>query len=160
MSNTLNSKPTIIIVGGAWHGPLHYASLSSALARHGYDTVCERNPSCDPHEPSIQSVQKDSVAIRDNLLLPLIDNGQDVIMVMHSYGGMEGSGAAQGQSKKDRTAKGLKGGVVGLVYIAAFVLGEGVRVSDVVPKSDDDLARVSRVFRRTFSRHADTYRCI
>lgn len=44
---------------------------------------------------------------------------------MHSYGGAPGSEAVAGLSKKERQARGKKGGVVRLVYLAAMALEEG-----------------------------------
>ncbi|KAL0019851.1 hypothetical protein WJX79_008587 [Trebouxia sp. C0005] len=44
---------------------------------------------------------------------------------MHSYGGCPGAAAAQGLSAKDRAADGKTGGIIGLIFIAAFLLHQG-----------------------------------
>lgn len=49
-----------------------------------------------------------------------------MILVMHSYGGMVGTEAVtEEMSKIYRRKKGLKGGVVKLLYMAAFLLRKG-----------------------------------
>jgi hypothetical protein len=49
---------------------------------------------------------------------------------MHSYGGIPGSAACKGLSKAERKKQSLKGGIVGLVYIASFALDQGVSLGD------------------------------
>ena len=59
----------------------------------------------------------------------LVAKEQDVIVVMHSYSGIPGSQALEGLDKKSCEAKGLKGGVVRLVYIMSFIVPEGFQHS-------------------------------
>ncbi len=54
--------------------------------------------------------------------------GEDAVIVMHSDGGIPGSGAATGSSKAERRSRGLQGGVVGLVFIFALLAKEGQSV--------------------------------
>lgn len=54
-------------------------------------------------------------------------------MVMHSYAGNPGSGAAYGLSVEEREEAGLKGGVVGLIYMAAFMVPSGQSNADTEP---------------------------
>ena len=44
---------------------------------------------------------------------------------MHSFSGMAGGTALEGLDKSACLAKGLKGGVVGLIYVVAFLVPEG-----------------------------------
>ena len=44
---------------------------------------------------------------------------------MHSYGGVVGSNALERLSWQERNEKGQKGGVVAIVYLAAFLLPLG-----------------------------------
>ena len=46
----------------------------------------------------------------------LADQGQEVLIVVHSRGGLVGSDAAKGLSIADRAKEGKQGGVVGMVY--------------------------------------------
>ncbi|KFY15305.1 hypothetical protein V492_02086, partial [Pseudogymnoascus sp. VKM F-4246] len=67
----------------------------------------------------------DALSLRVQLL-PLLEEGKDVVVVCHSYGGIPAGGAARGLAKKEREARDEKGGVLGLIYLTSFVVPEGV----------------------------------
>lgn len=46
-----------------------------------------------------------------------LEQGNDVIIVMHSYGGVPSSNAAEGLGKKDRKAAGKSNGIVNMVWV-------------------------------------------
>jgi hypothetical protein len=48
---------------------------------------------------------------------------------MHSFSGMTGGTALEGVDKASRTAQGLKGGVIRLIYWVAFLVPEGFQHS-------------------------------
>ena len=60
------------------------------------------------------------------MLLPLLDSGTDVLLLLHSYGGLPAAAAATGQKE------GKKEGILGLVFIAAFVAREGGSLDQMV----------------------------
>lgn len=119
------SKPTIVLVPGAWHSPSHYSTLLTLIQRAGYPTASSRLPSVGSPTPLTATVEQDAHFIRDKMLLPLIDSGTDVLLVLHSYGGIPGAAAAKGLSKAEREKVGQEGGIVGLVLIVAIVVREG-----------------------------------
>lgn len=127
------SKPTVILVPGAWHTPRHYEKLLELLRTAGFTTVSKQLPSVGSDQPTEQTVASDAAFIRESLLLPELDRGQDVILIMHSYGGSPGSAAAKGLSKAERLASGQKGGIVGLVFICAFLANEGDSLQSKLP---------------------------
>lgn len=120
-----SSKPTFVLIPGAWHSSSHYGHLVAHLREAGYPAVSLTLPSVDPQEPKKIEVVTDIAFIREKMLLPLLEDGKDVVLVMHSYGGLPGGAAAKGVSKSERTSEGLLGGVIGLVFIAAFLAREG-----------------------------------
>ena len=120
-----DQKPVIALVPAAWHSPVHYQEFTHRLNTAGYDTVSQRLPSCGSLDPNEQSVATDAAFISRNLLLPPINTGKDLVLIMHSYGGGPGGVAANGLSKADRQAAGLPGGIIGLIFISAFVAEEG-----------------------------------
>jgi pimeloyl-ACP methyl ester carboxylesterase len=132
------SNPTIVLIPGAWHSPLHYAPLIELLERARYDVVTERLPSVGSPKPREQSVAKDAAFIEKVLLKPLVDSGKDVLLLMHSYGGCPGADAAKGYSKAERAAAGKKGGIVGLVFMCAFVANEGDSLLSKLPGQQYD----------------------
>lgn len=57
--------------------------------------------------------------------------GNDVLVIMHSYGGFPGGAACEGLLKTERVKRGQKGGVVGVVYVSAFALDVNVSIADL-----------------------------
>ena len=119
-----SGSPVVILVPGAWHSPRHYALLFDGLKDEGFHAICERNPSCDCTNPDDMSTTGDASAVR-KIIISQLDRGLEVVVVMHSYGGCPGAAAAQGLSKQERQAAGQPGGVIGLIFICAFIASEG-----------------------------------
>ena len=127
------SKPVIALVEGAWHSPVHYSKLTDLLKAAGYETVTRRNPSCGAVKASEADVAADTAAARNDLLLPYIDAGRDVVLVAHSYGGSPAAAAAAGLSKAAMSKASKRGGIIGLIYIAAFIAQEGDSLISKLP---------------------------
>ena len=119
------SKPTVVIVPGGWHSSNAYERLASCLQKAGYPTVTTKLPSLSPHEPSKCDCRSDAASVRKQLLPLIEDEGKDIIFFCHSYGGIPAGGAAYGLSKSARKNQGKTGGVLGLIYLTAFVVPEG-----------------------------------
>lgn len=124
------SKPTILLVPGAWFESSIYDSFLSLLQKSSFPTAYAPYPSLDPTDPATADAAADTDFVLKRSLLPLIDQGKDVVVLMHSYGGVPGSGAARGLSRVQRAKKGEKGGVVGLIHVSGFVLPGGASVAD------------------------------
>ncbi|KAL2811947.1 hypothetical protein BJX63DRAFT_397656 [Aspergillus granulosus] len=56
---------------------------------------------------------------------------------MHSYAGIPGTESVKGFARKDLAAQGKQGGVVSLVYIAAFPVPAGASVTSFLPDGLD-----------------------
>jgi pimeloyl-ACP methyl ester carboxylesterase len=96
------TKPTIVLVHGAWAGPAGWDQVVRELLKHNYTTV---TPTLD-----LMTVAGDVATVQAAL-----DGISGMkILVGHSYGGFVISGASAGRSD-----------VLGLVYTAAFVPDEG-----------------------------------
>ncbi|KAL2212974.1 alpha/beta-hydrolase [Sarocladium strictum] len=120
--------PTIVAVPGAWHTIESFDTVKKIFTDRNYEFVSQNAPSLgDPNA----SVTGDAASLRMNLLVPLIDAGKDVVVMMHSYGGTYGSQAVQGLSKRKRQQADKEGGIVALVYVSA--------VTPVVGKSTLDM---------------------
>ena len=132
------NKPIIALVPGAWHAPVHYTELIALLSHAGFRVTSQRLPSCDSTNPNIQSVAADAAAIRNNVLLPQLDHGNKVVLVMHSYGGSPGSMAARGLSLSERRAAGRPGGIIGLIVICGFLANEGQSLKSILPGGQFD----------------------
>lgn len=109
------SKPIFVCVPGASHSQIIWEPLKVALSFHGYTAVPLSLPSVGGKPPTYD-FSEDVQAIR-NLVIEISDSGSDVILVLHSYAGLPGGEALQGLSKSDRQQRGLRGGVIRIVFI-------------------------------------------
>ncbi|KAL8963663.1 MAG: hypothetical protein Q9193_000107 [Seirophora villosa] len=57
--------------------------------------------------------------------MPSINAGKEVVVIMHSYSGGPGAVAAKDLSIAARRAAGRPGGIIGLIFISAFLAEEG-----------------------------------
>ena len=119
------TKPIIALVPTAWHSPVHYHKYIDQLYIAGYDTVTHQLPSCGSSNPGAQSVAVDATFILQNILMPSINAGKEVLLIMHSYGGGPGAMAAKGLSVAERRAAGQAGGIIGLIFISGFIAMDG-----------------------------------
>jgi hypothetical protein len=129
------SNPTIAVVPGAWHSPIHHKDLTTALIETGYPTVFGTLPSLNHPVPEYQTVSHDAAFIKNDLLHRLLDEGKDVVLVMHSYGGSPGGVAANGLSKAERSAREEKGAIDSIVdmgFVAALLAPQGVSSKSAV----------------------------
>ena len=117
------TKPLVYILHGAWHGPSYFETVKGKLQARGYTMACPEQPSTGASPPT-KTLYDDAAHVRAELEL-LIEHGQEVVLVMHSYGGMVGTQAAAGLGKAERTQRGLSGGIVRLFYACSFLLPLG-----------------------------------
>ncbi|KFY02186.1 hypothetical protein O988_02338 [Pseudogymnoascus sp. VKM F-3808] len=117
------SKPTYVLVPGAWHSPEIYKDVVDSLAKHGYPTISLALPSVGA-TPALYDFSEDVTAIR-SCLAELVSQDKDVILVVHSYAGLPGGEATKDLGKKEREAQGLKGGIIRYVVINGFIVPAG-----------------------------------
>lgn len=115
----------IVFVPGLWEGPTVYTSIASTLqVSYGYTTTTIALVSTGTTSPGNPSLQDDVRGIR-LVIEPLVEQGKELLLVLHSAGGFLGSNAIKGLTLKDRTGQGKKGGVQRLVFLAAGLAPEG-----------------------------------
>ncbi|KAJ4417913.1 hypothetical protein N0V82_005870 [Gnomoniopsis sp. IMI 355080] len=134
-------KPVILLVQGSFQLPEAYAKLIAALHTRGFEVVQPRLPSLSDHDSpdfAKRDLTDDSRAIEDEAKR-LVDEGKDVLVFMHSYGGLIGSNAiSEDLSLQSRSQSGLSGGVFCLFYFAAFILDEGQSVLQTFGESPNN----------------------
>ncbi|KAJ5175141.1 alpha/beta-hydrolase [Penicillium canariense] len=113
------SKPSIIFAPGAWYPPTAFDPIIKKLNGHSYNCHTIAFPSVQ-QSTTVQDLQPDIAAVR-SLVEQEADAGQDVLVVSHSWAGLPVNSALDGLKKADREQSGKKGGVVKLVFIAAFI---------------------------------------
>lgn len=146
LNKMTTEQPTIVIVPGAWSAPAAYRKLVNALEAKSYTVHVPALPTNNGARPPNSSYEADVKAVRE-VVKPLVDDGNELILIMHSYGGAVGTSAVESLACKDRQALGLTGGVVHLLYVSAYLLEKGESVWKLVekagvPKERGDLVNV------------------
>ncbi|POS75133.1 hypothetical protein DHEL01_v206467 [Diaporthe helianthi] len=118
------SKPTIIIVPGAWQKPSAFVTIVKALQDAGYPTVHVPLPTVGGTELPLAGLSDDVEAVR-KVLVPIVEDGKEVVVIGHSAGGISMSGAVEGYDAGSRKAAGKAGGVVRCIFATAFILPKG-----------------------------------
>lgn len=122
------SKPALVFVHGAWHDKACFTPITSILSsRYGYNITLVSLPSVGSelrgHQPP-QDWNQDVNAVRAAILKHLKD-GEDVVLIAHSYGGCPASQGAEGLGKKEAREQ---PGIVRLLWITALALPMGAWV--------------------------------
>lgn len=73
--------------------------------------------------------------------MPLIDKETDIILLLHSYGGVYGASSLEALSRETRSRDERKGGIVALVFVAAFVCLTGASLNTVLGIDMENLPR-------------------
>ena len=131
-------KPTILIVGGAWHPRDYLTPLAQVFEDAGYPTRTMGLPSVGASPPAVD-FSGDVAAIR-NTVTRLIAENKDVIAVLHSLGGIPGSEALHGLGKASTGGA----GVISIVYIASMVLKKGNSFDTHLEALGDDTWKPAR----------------
>ena len=117
------SRLTVVLVTGAFHVDSAMDILVAQLQQAGFNTRIKGLVTVN--QPSL-TIKDDVTALQEDILQPLIEQqGKDIVLYLHSYAGFPGSTAIGGLSKKERSATGHQGGVVGLIYQSAFIPQQG-----------------------------------
>lgn len=135
---SFSSGFTVVIAPGAWPLVEFFHPLIQAFKERSYEAICEI-PSSYPDDDSKPPTNPDTKYLREDVLLPLLGEGKDIVLLMHSYGGLYGAAAVEGLSKKERSAMGKSGGIVSLIFVAAFTTLRGNSALDAMGFDSDNL---------------------
>ncbi|CAL5872448.1 uncharacterized protein PFLUO_LOCUS6712 [Penicillium psychrofluorescens] len=125
------SKPTLIFVHGAWHRPEYFTKTITALEQEGYHCIAPQLQMCGTPEP-VSSLASTISQVQD-IIVAEITNGNDVVMVNHSFGGIVGCSAVKGFTAKDSSKLGTaKGKVVGIIELCAFMVPSNTDLNELV----------------------------
>jgi alpha-beta hydrolase superfamily lysophospholipase len=117
------SRPSILIIPGAAGLPELYDTFVEAVKEHGLNIEALALPSVrSANEANVTppTMYEDATFIQSHIA-KLADAGKDVVLLAHSYGGVPCTQSVEGLSKKEREAKGRKGGVVSIAYMTCLV---------------------------------------
>ena len=82
-------QPVTVFVRGSWHLPKHFEPIRELFGENGYETECPLLPSCGDLTLS-EPLQDDAEAAYNAVAKLVVDQGKDVVVVMHSYGDVVG----------------------------------------------------------------------
>lgn len=123
----MTKKTSFIIVPGSFATAPLYDGLVAILRDQGHTARAIDLPSAnDGSRLPAPTGEDDAKHIREEVLTTLDgEKGSDVVVMLHSYSGVPGSSALKGLGRTDRSAEGKTTAVVGVLYLAAFVLPLG-----------------------------------
>lgn len=136
-------NPTFVIAPGAWQSAEAFHPLQVALKARSYPSVSKSPPSVTCTDGRNADLDNDVEFVRNELLLPLIEEGKDIILVMHSFGGVYGGGAVKGLSKDERQRSGKTGGVLALIFVSAACVPVGMSLLETMGVGDELLPWVT-----------------
>jgi hypothetical protein len=119
----MSTNATIVFVPGAWHTSAGFSAVMDLLATYNYPSIGLHLPSVSG-TPVVKDMEPDKALIRSTVT-KLVEDGKDVVVVSHSYGGAPANSSLEGLSKTEREKAGKKGGVVASAMISAFLLDVG-----------------------------------
>ena len=116
-------KPTVVWVPGLLHTPEHFKLIISALAKVSIPSLAISLPNIGAGAAT--AAPYDDLKTIRTKLEELVDEGKEVLLISHSYGGMPACQAVRGIEKSQRVKCGQPGGVIRVVFMAAFIIQEG-----------------------------------
>jgi alpha-beta hydrolase superfamily lysophospholipase len=122
LDTATNSKPTIFVIPGGACPVVFYNDLVSTLTKHGFEAETHnlRSYTDDPKNAVPQGLTEDAAYMHEKIET-LVDQGKEVVVVGHSYGGLVTTDAAHGLSKAERAKAGKRGGIIRIIYLSCIV---------------------------------------
>lgn len=119
-----STKPTLVLVPGSFAIPEFYDNLREPIKSRGIelDILAHKTVGRKPGPPPTMYDDATHIAAE---VTKHVEQGKDVVLVGHSYGGIPISQSTKGLTKKEREQEGKKGGIVRLAYMTAVVVPEG-----------------------------------
>lgn len=105
---TSTKKPTIVFIPGAWHLPEAFDAVCQILTTRGSPSTAVSLPSAGA-EPPTKNLSDDIFSAR-LVVEKLVNEGKQVLVAAHSYGGFVASGAVRDLGYAQRRDAGLAGG--------------------------------------------------
>ncbi|OAP55372.1 hypothetical protein AYL99_10345 [Fonsecaea erecta] len=141
-----SSAPSIVIIPGSFStAQMYYEVVDEIKKLSGSDSVFVNNlPSASRNPPEEPATLEDDATFFRAIVEKLADQGKDVVLVAHSYGGVVGTETLRGVGKAERQARGQSGGVVRIVYLSAHVLEAGVSVKSRVGEPPPEMVETGK----------------
>ncbi|VUC27905.1 unnamed protein product [Clonostachys rosea] len=116
----MSSKPTIVIVPGAWQKPAVWTSFQEKLKGAGYPTEYIKLKTVGGEELPLAGLEDDVAEVR-TVLDKLSSSGKRAVLLCHSYGGIVGSNSVEGSNAVDA-----------MIYLSAFMIPKDKSLADML----------------------------
>ncbi|KAF2627263.1 alpha/beta-hydrolase [Macroventuria anomochaeta] len=127
---------TVLFIPGSFTLPTAFDPIITALSTHNISARALHLPSIGLAPNTGRSGPPPSMYSDASFIAAEvqkeIDQGRDVTLIAHSYGGVPATESLKGLGKSEREAQAKKGGVVRLGYISALVPRVGVAAGEVM----------------------------
>lgn len=133
---------TVVIVPGSFSPPTSYNVFAGKLAQEGIASAIVDLPSVGRREGKPPQTMSDDVSEISRVVSRLADEGKEVILMTHSYGGIPGTQSLETLSHKARSSEGKPGGIKKIVYLTSVILSVGVSNLDTFGGSAPDFLTV------------------
>ncbi|KAF8198351.1 Alpha/Beta hydrolase protein [Mycena galopus ATCC 62051] len=124
------TKPAIIVIPGSFCPLRFYDDIVFELEAHGYP-VHGIELETTGRRAEAPGLYEDAAKVAA-LASGLADEGNNIVLVSHSYGGLVACEAAKGLAKSVRENAGKKGGIARMVFITAVVGREGQNLVELM----------------------------
>jgi pimeloyl-ACP methyl ester carboxylesterase len=143
----------VVICHGSYHSPAPYELLVAALQAKGVEAHCPQLPTADlaklnvgdpsnpnfdlgPPQDGYPQGGEDAEAVLE-VVRQLVKRGKRVLLLAHSSGGWVATQAAEPELQiKARKEQELEGGIIGILYMGAFIIPTGESVSSFFQPKD------------------------
>lgn len=147
-ANMSASKPSVLLIPGASGLPEIYDGVINPVAAQGYEIRALHLPTVGlktgPREGTPPTLYDDASFVAKETE-KLVDQGKDVILIAHSYGGVVLSQCTKGLGKAERKAQGKKGGIVRLAYMTCLVPDVGQTAGGMLAEVKEEHRMVFRL---------------
>ncbi|CZR62874.1 uncharacterized protein PAC_12771, partial [Phialocephala subalpina] len=105
---------------GNRHTPECFQNIIPKFEALSYPTAYVNLATVGGHNPA--ATHLDDVIAIHAVTVPLMNEGKEIMLVPHSYGGIPVCASIEGQTVAERSARGEKGGITSVFFIASFAL--------------------------------------
>lgn len=123
-----------MVIPGSFSPPALYKNFVDNLRSLDFEAIVEPLQSAIRRESSPSSSMYDDASHFREVISKLADQGKDIVLIPHSYGGIVANESAKGLLKSDRSKAGKAGGIVEIVNISTLTPAVGETALDVAGK--------------------------
>ncbi|KAF2816721.1 alpha/beta-hydrolase [Mytilinidion resinicola] len=153
------AKPSILLIPGASGLPEFYDSVMDPVTAKGYTIrglhMRSVGLKAGIAREGVPPSMYDDAALIAKEVEKLADEGKDVILIAHSYGGVPTTESTKGLSKEERREQGKSGGIVRLAYMTSLVPAVGIAAMSVLGDAPQDQKMDFRIDEQGWMHHND-----